>query len=130
MKGFLGSDLSGASLTHKVHADVVAELDTEAERSDQVHHEDRVHLDRVGTEDFVEHPHGAEELEEHQEDAEADDHGDTQTAQDLKGEDHCSDSEHSILSKDTTNVGILVVEDIEERVGESAGGHCLTGSEK
>ena len=71
---------------------MVAEFDTEAERGHEVHYEDGVHLDRVGTEDFVEHPHGAEELEEDEEDTEANDHGDAKAAEDLEGEDHGSDT--------------------------------------
>ena len=46
---------------------MVAELDTEAETGDQVDHKHSIHLNGVRAEDFIEHPHGSHELEEHEE---------------------------------------------------------------
>jgi hypothetical protein len=76
---------------------VVAEFDTEAEGGDQVDDKHGIHLDGVGPEDLVEHPHGAHELEENEEDAGADDHSDAQTAQDLEGKDHSGDTQEGVL---------------------------------
>ena len=64
---------------------MVAELHTEAQTGDQVDYEDCVMLDWVATEDLVEHPHAAHELEEDQEDAERDKERNLDRAQDLFG---------------------------------------------
>ena len=53
---------------------MIAELDAEAETGDEVHHQDTVHLNFKSTANYVEHPHGAHELEEDKEHAEDNEH--------------------------------------------------------
>ena len=57
-------------MSHEVHTDMVAELDTEAETGDKVDEEYGILLNGVPADHLVEHPHRAHKLKEHEEDAE------------------------------------------------------------
>ena len=73
LEGFLSSGFSITRLSHEIHANVVTELDTEAQTCHQIDDKHRIHFYWVGTEDFIEHPHCANKLEEHQENTSSND---------------------------------------------------------
>lgn len=93
---------------------MVAEFDAEAKRGHEVDNENGVHLHRVTTQELIEKPHAAHELEEDQEDAESDYYGDAQRGEDLQRQDHSGHTQEGILSEDTPDVGVLIIEDVEE----------------
>lgn len=125
MHSFHGTLLPASSLAHKVHANVIAEFDTESKRCDQIDDQDGVHLDRVATADHVHHPADAHQFKEGQEDTERDNAGDSQASQDLDGHDNGTDADEDVLEEDTANVGVLVIVDIVKRVGEGRRGFIL-----
>ena len=82
-KSFPGSGLFGALLSHEAHAHMVAELYSQTQTGDQVHHQDSIHLNRIPSQDQVEHPHCTHELKHNQEDTESYNESDTQTVEHL-----------------------------------------------
>ena len=67
--GLHGANLSRSLLLEEIHADVVAELDTEAQTCDEVHDKHSVHFYWVAAKYDIHHPADAHELEEREEDA-------------------------------------------------------------
>jgi len=100
---------------------MVAELHAEAETSDQVDHEDCIHLDGIVAEHDVEHPAYSHQLEKHEENAQADDQSQRETTQDLHRHNNGADSDKHILEEHTVDVGVLVVVDVVKTVGEGNG---------
>jgi hypothetical protein len=92
LQGLFGPGLFISSLSHEVHSDVVAEFDTEAKTGDQVDDKDCIHFDRIRSEDLIEHPHGAKQLEQHKEHTQTDYYCNTQTAQDLERQNNCGNA--------------------------------------
>ena len=123
--GFHCAHLACALLTHKVHADMVAELDAEAERSDQVDHKDCIHFNRVASNDHVHHPHDAHKLEENQEDAERNENSNSETGEDLHDDSDRANSHNDVLEEDTIDVGVLIVVYVVEGVTEHGRGLIL-----
>ena len=102
---------------------MVAKLDTKAKTGYQINNKDCIHFDWVGAHHFIEHPHYADQLKENHQHTNSDDHSNTQTAQNLKGKDNSGNTQQSILGQDSSDVGILIIENVKQRIGE--GGWCL-----
>lgn len=106
-------------LSQEIHANMVAEFDTETNACNQVDHEDGVDLDWVATDDDVHHPHDTHELEEHHENAKGNNQSDPETGDELHGDDNGAKTHKHILEHDAANIGILVIVYVVKRVCES-----------
>lgn len=117
--------VASAALPEEIHANVVAELDAKAKRSDQIHHEHCVHLNGVAAHDDVEHPHDAHELEEDKENAKSEDHSQPQTRKHLRADNDGAESDNDVLVKHAADVSVLVVVNVVQTVRECDWGFCL-----
>jgi hypothetical protein len=58
-------------------------------------------------------------LEKHKEYTHTNDYGNAQTAQNLEWKNNSSNTKERVLGQDSSNVSVLVIEDVEKRIGES-----------
>ena len=123
--GLHGSFLSITCLSHEVHSDMVAELDTETNRCDEIDNQNCIHLNWIASHDNVEHPANAHQLEENHENAERDNQGDSQTCKNLHGNYDSSDRHKNILEQNTSDICVLIIVDVVEWITESCGRFTL-----
>jgi len=82
-EGLDGSLLSRATLSHEVHANVVAELHAESNAGDEIDNEHCILLDRIASQNIIKHPHATHEFEKHEEYADRNVEGNLNAAEDL-----------------------------------------------
>lgn len=98
---------------------MVAELHTKTEWGDQVDNKNSVLFNWVATNDNVEKPHESHKFKENQENTESDENGNLNSAQNLNRKENGYQSKLNILSKDTCDVCILIIINIEQTVAEN-----------
>lgn len=97
---------------------MVAEFDSETKTGNEIDDKDCIHFYWITTKDFIEHPHASHEFKKNKEDTETNDQSDWKTTKDLKGKNNSCNTKHSILRKDTSNVSVLIIINVEKRVSE------------
>ena len=100
---------------------MVTELYAEAETCYQVDEEHSILLDWVTTYHFIKQPHGSHELKEDEENAKYNEGTDLDRTKYLNGHEDCNQTQHHILCENTSDVGVLVVIDIEQTVAVDRG---------
>lgn len=97
---------------------MVAEFDTKTEWGDKVHNEDSILLNGITSHNNVKAPAEAHKLEEGLEDAKSDPERDLDGTQDLDGNKDGNETKHDVLCKNTCDISVLIIVDVEETVTE------------
>lgn len=85
-EGLDGSLLSCTTLSHEVHSNVVAELNTESNTGDEIDNKYSILLNWIASQNIIEHPHATHEFEKYEENADRNIEGDLETAEDLNNQ--------------------------------------------